>query len=394
MKRLCIGLMLAASASLPAAGQELRIGYLNTTSGPGAVIGRHMEAGWRLGLEHQGWKKDGDKLGGVPTRVFFADDQGKPDVALKEVDRFLKQDKVHVVSGVIWSHVMLAIQKPVLEANVLLFSGNAGPTQLAGELCNPLFVSASFVNDQVAEAMGEMATRDRLKTVFAMAPNYQAGKDVVAGFERTFTGGKIVDRALYKVNESDFQADFSKVRATKPEAVFVFAPGAMGTAFMKQWRSSGLGSQTKLYAMWTISHLNLPAIGEAALGAVMVDHWNPGLAQPRNERFIKDYIARWGEHPSIFAVTSYDVAAPLARGVRAVQGEVENAARLARTIRTGPFESVRGDLKFNVNGFPIQPFWKLEIVKGDDGKPLIKGIDQILARPDRHAEKCPASSRI
>jgi branched-chain amino acid transport system substrate-binding protein len=391
---IALGAALALHAASAAEAQELRIGFLNTTSGPGAIIGRHMERGWLLGLEHQGWTKDGDKLGGVPTRIFYADDQTKPDVAVKEIEKFIKQDKVQVVSGIIWSHVLLAAQKPVLDANVMLLSGNAGATPMAGELCNPRFVATSFVNDQVAEAMGVLANRDKLKTVFAMAPNYQAGKDVVAGFERTYTGGKIVDRSLYKVNESDFQADLSKIRSVKPEAVFIFAPGAMGIAFVKQWVAAGLNKEVKLYSMWTISHLTLPAIGDAAVGAIMADHWNSELDNPRNKRFIKDYLAKWNEHPSHFTVTAYDAVAPLARGIKEVGGKVDDTAALARAIRKGPFESVRGDLKFNSNGFPIQPIWKLEVIKGADGKPFFKGIEKIVEAPDSYAEKCPAEKRI
>ena len=327
-------------------------------------------------------------------RVFYADDQTKTDVAVKEVEKFIKQDRVQIVSGIIWSHVLLAVQKPVLDAGVMLFSGNAGATPMAGELCNPLFMTASFVNDQVAEAMGILANRDKLKTVFAMAPNYQAGKDVVAGFERTYTGGKIVDRSLYKVNEGDFQADLSKIRAAKPDAVFIFAPGGMGIAFVKQWVAAGLDKEVKLYAMWTISHLTLPAIGDAALGAIMADHWNSELDNPRNKRFIKDYLAKWGDHPSHFTVTAYDVVAPLARGLEAVKGKVDDLPALARAIRKGPLESVRGDLKFNTNGFPIQPIWKLQVIKGSDGKPFFKGIEKIVEQPDAYAEKCPAEKRI
>jgi branched-chain amino acid transport system substrate-binding protein len=385
---------LALLAAVPAQAQELRIGFLNTTSGPGAIIGRHMERGWKLALEHEGWMKDGDKLGGAPTRILYADDQSRPDVAVKEVDKFINQDKVQIVAGIIWSHVLIAVQKPIFDANVMLLSGNAGATPLAGELCNPRFVASSFVNDQVAEAMGVLANRDKLKTVFAMAPNYQAGKDVIAGFERKYTGGKIVDRSLYKVNESDFQADLSKIRAAKPEAVFIFAPGAMGIAFMKQWVAAGLNKEVKLYSMWSISHLTLPAIGDAALGAIMADHWNSELDNPRNKRFIKDYLAKWNEHPSHFAVTAYDGVAPLARGLKAVGGKVDDTAALARAIRKGPFESVRGDLKFNSNGFPVQPIWKLEVMKGPDGKPYFKGIEKIVEAPDSYAERCPADKRI
>jgi branched-chain amino acid transport system substrate-binding protein len=168
----------------------------------------------------------------------------------------------------------------------------------------------------------------------------------------------------------------------------------MGIAFVKQWVASGLNKDVKLYAMWTISHVTLPAIGDAAVGAVMADHWNSELDIPRNQRFIKDHIAKWGEHPSHFTVTAYDAVAPLARGLQAVGGKLDDLAALAKAIRQGPFESVRGDLKFNVNGFPTQPMWKLEVRKGADGKPFFKGIEKIIEHPDAYAEKCPANMRI
>jgi branched-chain amino acid transport system substrate-binding protein len=168
----------------------------------------------------------------------------------------------------------------------------------------------------------------------------------------------------------------------------------MGIAFTKQWVAAGMNKETKLYAMWTISHLTLPAIGDAAVGAIMADHWNAELDDPRNKRFIKDYVAKWNEHPSHFTVTAYDVVAPLARGIKAVNGKVDDTAALARAIRQGPFESVRGTLKFNANGFPIQPIWKLEVMKGEDGKPFFKGIEKIVEAPDSYVEKCPPEKRI
>src|SRR5262245_28413094 len=148
--------LVAALAAGGADAQELRIGFLNTTTGGGALIGKHMENGWKLGLEHQGWMNDGDKLGGVPTKIFYADDQVKPDVGLKEVEKFLKQDKVQIVAGVIWSNVMMTIHKPVIEAKAVLLGTNAGPSPLAGPLCDPLIVSTSWSNDDNHDAAGEL----------------------------------------------------------------------------------------------------------------------------------------------------------------------------------------------------------------------------------------------
>jgi branched-chain amino acid transport system substrate-binding protein len=383
----------AALAAMPARAQELRIGFLNTTTGGGALIGKHMGNGWLLGLEHQGWTKDGDKLGGVAAKIFYADDQVKPDVGLKEVEKFLKQDKVQIVAGVIWSNVMMTIQKPIFDAKVAIVGTNAGPSPLAGPLCNPLNVSTSWSNDDNHEAAGELVQREGVKTLVAMAPNYQAGKDSIGGFSR-FYKGKIVETIYYKLGESDFQADLAKVRALKPEAVFVFAPGAMGIAFVKQWASSGLNKEMKLYSAFSVDYVTLGAMGDSALGAIVPTMWNNDIANPKNERFVKEYVAKFGHMPSNFAAQAYDAPGVIAAAVKAVGGKVDDAAALAKAMRTAPIDSVRGTLKYNVNGFPIQPFYKAVVVKGADGKIGLKIEGKIWERADSNTEKCPADKRI
>ncbi len=386
-------LMLTVGLAASATAQELRIGFLTVATGPFAVIGVHNERGWKLGLDKEGWAKDGDKLGGVPTRVFYGDDQMRPDTGLREVEKFIKNDRVQIISGVMGSNVMMAVAKPIFDANVVLVGANAGPAPIAGEMCNPLFVSASFMNDQNAEATGELANRDGIKSIYLIAPNYQAGKDNVAGFQRTFKG-TVAGTALVKLGESDFQADFSKVRAVAPQAVMVFAPGAMGVSFMKQWDSSGLGKTIKLYTLYTIDNATLPAIGTAAIGSVQTSHWNPDLPDPRNQAFIKEYVAKHGQLPSIYAVHGYDAARNIARAAKALDGKTGDPLAIAKTLRKQGLSSVRGDLKYNSNGFLIQPYWKLEVVAGSDGKAIERGQEKVFERPDSFGDKCPADKRL
>ena len=393
--RLLAGASLAtALLASAAAAQELRIGYLNTTTGSGALLGQHLENGWKLGLEHAGWTKDGDALGGVPTKIFYADDQTRPETGLKEVEKFLKSDKVHIVAGIIWSNVIMSVQKPIFDAKVMLLSTNAGPSPLAGPLCNPLFVSSSFYNEGNSEALGEIANKAGTKSVLLMAPNYQGGKDMLAGFESTFRSGKIVDTILFKLGESDFQADLAKLRATKAEALAIFAPGAMGVAFVKQWVASGLAKEVKLYSINTIDNMSLPAVGDAALGAVEAHHWTPDLDNPRNKRFVRDYAAKFGHLPSHLAAAAYDAPGLIAAGIKAVGGKTDDMAAVARAIRTSKVESPRGTLSYNVNGFLVQPYWKVEVVKGADGKPVIKAVENLGERKDPHWQKCPADKRV
>jgi len=388
------GLLGLAMSATPSLAQELRIGFVNTTSGGGALLGRQMENGWKLGLEHAGWTKDGDKIGGVPTRIFYADDQAKPDVGIKEVDRLLRQDKAQIIAGIVFSNVALAVQKMIFDANAMLLSTNAAAAPFAGAQCSLLFVSTSFITDGAAEAIGEMATKDGVKTVVALAPNYQSGKDNIAGFERTFKSGKVVEQMLFKLGETDFQADLAKINALKPQAIFIFAPGAMGIAFMKQWVASGVGKGIKIYSMYVIDQLTLPAIGNAALGVVEANHWNHDADNPRNKRFLKDYVAKFGSAPSFLSVHSYDAPELLAKGLQAAAGRTDDMAGVVRAMRKATLDSPRGAIGFNFNGFLIQPYWRVTVESGADGKPFLRAGEKIMERPDSYGQECPAARRI
>jgi len=383
----------AAVAGASASAQELRIGFLNTTTGGGAVIGTHIENGWKLGLERLGWKKDGDKLGGVPTSVFYGDDQLKTDVGKKEVEKFLTRDKVHVVAGIIWSNVMMAVADDVFAAKTLLVSSNAGPGPLAGEKCSPYWASTAFQNDQMSEAAGELANRQGVKSIFLLAPNYQGGKDNVNGFKRTYKG-KIAGELLFKVGETDYQAELSRVRAEKPEAVYVFAPAAMGVAFIKQWTASALGKDMKLYSVYSVDGSTLAAIGDAAIGTFTTTNWNADSPDPRNQEFLKLYQAKYNSMPSYYAVAAYDTATAIDMGVKAVGGKTDDMGAVARAIRKGTLSSPRGDLKYSHNGFLIQPYYEQSVVKQADGKLWLKGGQTIFTRPDVYGEKCPAQNRL
>ena len=395
MKKLCY---IAAAAALLAAGgvsaQELRIGFLTTTTGGGAVLGVPLLNGWKLGLEHEGWTKDGDKLGGVPTRIFYGDDQQRPDVGVREVDKMIKSDKVQIIAGFVWSNVAIAAQKPITEAGVGMLIANAGGSPLAGELCNPLIISTSWNSDQTAEASGMLVSNEKIGTIYLLSPNYQAGKDVVAGFQRTLKGPKVIGETLFKVGESDFQADISKIRAAKPDALFVFAPGAMGLAFFKQWAASGAAAQIKVFSVSTVDHVILPALGDSAVGSYHALQWNVDLPNAANQRFVKEYAAKFGQLPSNYSQQSYDAARLLAATLKAQGGKIDDVVALMKAMRKTPYESTRGTYTYNVNGVPIQNFYRLDVVRGADGKAEIvtRGVVAEKYR-DSHWEKCPADKR-
>ena len=392
-----IWLPIAAAALLVpglAAAQELRVGYINTFTGGGAVPGVEGTNAWKIGLEHEGWTKDGDKLGGILTKIFYGDDQQKPDVAVREAEKMIKEHRVHIVAGFMWSNVLMAAQKSIVESKTGLLILNAGASPMAGAACSPYVVSTSFQNDQFTESLGKLLTDEKIATIYLMAPNYQAGKDLVNGLKRTLKGTKIVGETFFKLGETDYQADISKVRALKPTALFVFAPGAMGGAFMKQWQASGVGKDVKLYTSNTVDWLTLPAIGDAAIGSFHALHWNTDLPYPANEKFWKAYVAKHGQKPSNYAAQAYDGARILAATMRAMGGKFADSLEIMKAMRKVKYDSVRGPYAYNVNGMPIQNYYKQEVIRGADGKPDIVTRGIIFANyKDAYWETCPADRR-
>ena len=269
-------------ASAAAQDKEVKIGFLNTFSGPAAAIGADQKTAWDVALEHLG-----NKLGGLTPKVLIGDDQVKPDVGLSIVDKWLNQDKVDFVVGPIWSNVLLAVKDPIFAAGKILINSNAGATPMSADKCHPQHFSMSWNNETWSEAAGEMANTDGVKTAFLLAPNYQAGKDIASGFKRTFKG-EFVGEIFFKLNNTDYQAEFAEIRAKKPNAVFVFAPGGMGIGFFKQWAAAGLAKDVKLYSVATVDYVSLAAMGEGTVGTYFPSPYDHDAKNAVNQKFVKE----------------------------------------------------------------------------------------------------------
>lgn len=365
------------------AQNSIKVGLLLTLSGGAAILGEEIKRGWDLGVNHVG-----GKIGGIDTEVQVVDDQVKPDVAVTAVERLINQEKVDVIAGVVFSNVMVAIYEPVFKSNTILLSTNAGPPQLAGKQCNPLFLTTSWQNDQYGEGTAVLMERDGIKNAFVLAPNYQAGKDVIAAFDRGFKGQK-TGEILFKLGQADFQPELSEIRAKRPESVMIFAPAAMGVAFMKQWRALDLSKQMRLYTLNMVDSLTLPAMGDSVVGTSHVSVYDPTLDNPANRKFADAFQAKYGRPPTQYAMQAYDGVQALDSGIRKTKGNVKDRKALVAAMRQADFQSPRGPLSYNINNFPIQNMYKLEVVAAADGKPVIKGGGVVIPnQKDWHYTEC------
>src|SRR5258708_5916742 len=357
MKRLI--LLAAAAIALGPTGvqaqEKLKIGIIATLSGPPAVLGQQLRNGFNLAVK----TLDG-KLGGREVEVIVADDELKPDLAVTKAKALVERDKVEFVVGPIFSNVLAAIMRPVTEGGAILISPNAGTSNFAGKECNPNFFVTSYQNDQVFAVSGKHTQDSGIKKVFLMAPNYQAGKDALAGFKAFFKGA-IADEVYVPLNQLDFSAELTRIADAKPEAVYVFLPGGMGVNFVKQFRQAGLASSTTFLSAFTVDESTLPAQQDAALGFFGGANWAPNLDTPQNKAFVAAYEKEFGAVPATYAFQAYDAALLIDSAVRRGPGQVGNHDALRPALTEAAFTAPPGPVNVNTNPSPTQGFYPVSV---------------------------------
>jgi branched-chain amino acid transport system substrate-binding protein len=378
--------VLALSITAASAQKPIKIGFVSTFSGPTAVIGNDMRNSFELALDHLG-----RKIGGQPVEVIYEDDGQRPEVGKQKTEKLIESDKVDFIVGYIWSNVLLASLKPVVDSKTFLIISNAGPSQIAGELCSPYVFSTSWQNDQTPQAMGLYMNKKGVKSAFLIGPNYAAGKDMLAGVASTFKG-QILGQELTKwPDQLDFSAELSKARNAKPDAIFVFYPGAAGIQFLTQYAQAGLKGQIPLYTAFTIDELSLPRQGELALGVPGAQEWVNDLPNDQNKRYVADYIKKYnGARPSFYGAQSYDAAFLIDSALNGTKGSVSDKEALRVAMKKADFKSVRGNFKFGNNHVPIQNFYLQDVVKNAEGQLVLKTVETIVENDqDRFHDKCP-----
>jgi branched-chain amino acid transport system substrate-binding protein len=390
MKRILLATVsvaaVAALAAAPTLAQQktIKIGLISTFSGPVAVIGSDMRNSFELGLDHLG-----RKLGGMPVEVIYEDDQLKPEVGKQKTEKLIQADKVDFVVGYIWSNVLLASLKPLVDSKTFTVITNAGASQVAGELCSPYVFSTSWNNDQTPQAVGRYMNQKGVKTAFLIGPNYAAGKDMLEGVATTFKG-KIVGRELTRwPDQLDFSAELSKARAAKPDAIFAFYPGGAGIQFVTQYVQSGLKGQIPLYTAFTIDDLSLPRLKDLAIGIPGAQQWVSDLPNDANKKYVADYKAKYKINPSFYGSQTYDAAYLIDSGLKAVKGDMTKKDELRHALEKADFKSVRGNFKFGPNHMPIQNFYLQDAVKNPDGSYSLKTVALIVKDDqDKYAGQC------
>ena len=346
-----VGLSLGISGL--ASAESIKVGMITTLSGGGAGLGVDVRDGFMLALKN---------AGNTEIEVVTEDDGQKPELAVQIADKMVQSEKVDLLTGIIWSNLAMAVVPGVVQQGILYLSPNAGPSALAGAMCNKNYFNVAWQNDNLHEAMGAYANDAGYKKAYILAPNYPAGKDALTGFKRYFKGD-LAGETYTQLGQTDYAAEIAQIRASGADAIFFFLPGGMGIAFMKQYAQSDVGLPV-LGPAFSFSQDILGAVGDAALGVKNSSQWSKDIDNAANKKFVESFQAEYGRLPSLYASQGYDTANLIIAAASKASVKDKDAFRAA--VKEAEFESVRGDFRFGNNNHPIQDIYVREVVKEGD----------------------------
>jgi len=370
-----IGLTAPSGRSAPTA--DFRIGVLLPYSGVFARLGESMTQAMELYFETIGWTAGGRKI------VLIKEDEGVPstDVAVRKFRKFVEQDRVDMVTGVVSSGSLAALVDPIREAKVITVISNAGFDGATREKKSPWLFRTSFSNWQIGAAQGEWAAKTLGKRAVTLHADYQVGYDNVKAFEDTFVpaGGRITEKIFYPLGTPDFAPYLARVRQAMANAdvVYCFAAGADAVRLVRQWRDFGLTGTPITCNGFMIGDDILPVVGDAAVGMKGALAYISTLGYPENKKFVAEYKYRYNRTPDVYGAQAYETAIFIAEALKKVNGDTSDQKRLMETMKGITFKGPRGTFKLDpVTQNIILTVYIFEIVQ--EGGNVVPRVSKVL----------------
>lgn len=353
-----------ASGSGGGAPEAVTIGLLVPKSGVYAPLGTDMENGFRLYL-----KEHGDKLGGASVTVKVVDEGAGPDAGVPAGQGLAQDEAVTAVVGVVNSATALGLKDSFNEAQKPLIIANAGADALTGAQSSDYVWRVSFTNSGPATSIAKhVATEHKGESVFIIAPDYAAGAEVTASFEKTFTeaGGKVAGKAKTPFGKTtNYQPYLAQIKSSGAKAVYCFFAGSEAVTFVKQFNEMGLSDSIQLYGSGFLTEGGvLKAQGKAAEGVQTSLHYSDQLDNPTNTAFVKAYKDAYQGAPTTYSVQAYDAAAVLDK---ALTKGAEGPKLLEGLKSVGEIDSPRGPWSFDEKHGVKQTYYLREVTAKDGG---------------------------
>jgi branched-chain amino acid transport system substrate-binding protein len=386
--RFCLFLFALLLPFSAQAVERIAIGFISTLSDSGASVGRDLLDGIRLGLKYTG-----NKLGNREAEIIWADDRGDPKLGRELAARMVNQDRVNLLTGPIYSDVFAQLLEETKNGRLPVIGLVPLPSRLAGEGCRPnlfsLVASEAALHGHMARHLSQAGMRD----VAAIFPDTPGGHEALEVFRRNFQG-RLASEALVPLGKMNHAEILHSLKRTRPEGVYIGLSGGMAVSLMRQLALPEVKEESVFFGPYTLldPHL-LPAMGEAAIGAVSIGPWSEDTESPLVKKFITDFEEEYRRAVSPHAAIGFDLILLLDATIKGAGTEANSNIGLRNVIRSTEFTSLRGAFRFASNQFPAAPLFLRQVRRDNRGRLINQNRGPIVGSSiDPAAQACKLRS--
>jgi branched-chain amino acid transport system substrate-binding protein len=361
MWRSLAGCLVCAVAAGPAAlAADLRIGFLAPTTGIYSQVGKDMVNGFQMYLDEVG----GD-FAGAKVNFIVEDEEGKPPVAIRKVEKLIRQDKVHMFIGGLLASTGYALAPVSTRLKTVYVASIPAADDLTqrDSAKYPLLVRTGWTSSQPSHPFGEWACEQGYKRIATIAADFAFGHEVVGGFQKAFEacGGRIVQKLWPPLGTIDF-GPFIPTLKKDVDAIFTLMAGPMSLQFPKQLAAAGI-KKPVLGGGTSYDEFVLPSMGDEVIGHVSALQYSAALETPLNAAFVKKYREKYGKVPSYYSEANYTTAQMIHEVMKRTKGKWPGTEQFVKMLAAVKAESPRGPVRLDEMRNPVHNVYIRKIEK-------------------------------
>lgn len=303
-KLFCAVFGFAAVTGAASAADTLKIGIIESISGAAAAYGDNHRKGTRLALEEI--NKAGG-FNGQPIEFHAEDDRSDPAAGINAAKKLITQQKVDAIVGSSASLVTIAFTKENERYKVPVVNGQAGSPTVTEQGYKYTW-RINMTDAQLdSKAVEYFINQKGAKRFAFLVENSDYGKPPTkaAADRAKEIGATVTAYEEYNRGETDFKAQLSNIKETKPEVIFVHGYYTEGSIIARQIKELGINA-TLIVNMGQGVPKFVELAGDAANGAVFPTTWLPGLENEKSKNFEKAFMAKYNHEPGAFEAGTYD----------------------------------------------------------------------------------------
>ena len=359
-----VGRILLAAAILiatSAAAAPVKIGIVNSMTGPEAPIGEDLSNGIKLAIEDL-------KKKNIEVQAIWEDDTGKPQVGISAMEKLATRDNVVGVVGAYTSAVTSVVAKTAERYKVPLVNPVASKEEITRQGYKYVFRVSATTNDYAQVLLDMALSFGQPKTLGILNENtdfgVSGGRSAKEYAEKK--GLKVVFNEAYSKGSPDYRSTLVNVKNANPDIVFMVSYVADAILLMRQSREIGLSPMAFLGAGAGFANAQFAKETAVSNGIFSSTQWTAAVSWPGAKEFAKTYQERYGKTASYHAATAYTAMWILAQAASQSNGDRE---KTRAALDGGSWETLDGTVKFaDYEGYTNQNKHQMLVEQIQNGK--------------------------